>query len=330
MTTTWKDIKLATLQKMFSSNGTAIQADSSTAEYIYAMPQAANEALQMLATAGKFIVKKYEALIMAYANLIGDTAGFKEYYIQGAVQNLTFSAAGTHSLYLKVRGHLTVSISYPYMVHDETTDEDSVELFEETISVNKDEYTPIKRILSNPDNDVVTVVISSDYPANVKNVALYAEKFETLYDEDDNPIYDKVPEYEKFIKFKMDDLLEDFYQLYEIYYEVPKEPHYLQISSYYQEADKTLVLKRDDPGVYSVYYKAYPQRITLDTPDDYELVLDPEVAVLLPLYMASQLYKDDDNSVSSVYRNEWEVAFERLSQSSSAPHKEEFVSESGW
>lgn len=80
--TTWKDIKLATLQKMFSSNGTTIQADSSTAEYIYAMPQAANEALQLLATAGKFIVKTLEIDVKPYANLIGDTAGFKEYYIQ--------------------------------------------------------------------------------------------------------------------------------------------------------------------------------------------------------------------------------------------------------
>jgi hypothetical protein len=68
----------------------------------------------------------------------------------------------------------------------------------------------------------------------------------------------------------------------------------------------------------------------LDTPDDYELALDPEVATLLPMYMASQLYKDDDNSISTVYRNEWEVAFERLSQNSNAPHKEEFTSESGW
>jgi hypothetical protein len=48
------------------------------------------------------------------------------------------------------------------------------------------------------------------------------------------------------------------------------------------------------------------------------------------MYMASQLYKDDDNSISTVYRNEWEVAFERLSQNSNAPHKEEFTSESGW
>jgi len=328
--TTWKDIKLATLQKMFSSNGTTIQADSSTAEYIYAMPQAANEALQLLATAGKFIVKTLEIDVKPYANLIGDTAGFKEYYIQGEGHNMTFSAKGCHSLYLKVRGHANVSISYPYIVHDEETGEDEVQLYEEVIEVNNKEYASIKRILDNPDNDVVTVVVEALFPTNVKNIALYAEKFEVTYDENENPVYNNVPDYERFIKYHMNKLLEDFYQLYEIYYEGPDKPYYLQVSSYYQEADKTLVLQRSEPGTYTVYYKAYPSHITLDTPDDYELALDPEVATLLPMYMASQLYKDDDNSISTVYRNEWEVAFERLSQNSNAPHKEEFTSESGW
>ncbi len=325
--TTWKDIKLATLQKMFSSNGTTIQADSSTAEYIYAMPQAANEALQLLSTAGKFIVKSYEILLRSYDNLIGDAAGFKNYYIPGTDNELTFSAP-CHSIYLRVQGNATVNISYSYTVtEDDVTTE---ETYSEDISVDSTGFSTIKRIVDNPDENDVTVTITSDYPCNVKNVCLYAEKFEITYDEDENPIYDSVPDYERFIKFRMNELVDDFYQLYEIYVEKEGRPYYLQISNYYQEADKTLVLQRSEPGAYTVYYKAYPTQITLDTSDDYELPLDPEVVVLMPLYMASQLYKDDDNSISTVYRNEWEVAFERLSQNSNAPRREEFVSESGW
>ena len=79
-----------------------------------------------------------------------------------------------------------------------------------------------------------------------------------------------------------------------------------------------------------MYYKKYPQSITSETEDDYEFILDPEVAALIPLYMASQLYKDDDNAIATVYRNEFEVAFERLTQFAEVPRKEEFVSESGW
>lgn len=328
--TTWKDIKLATLQKMFSSNGTTIQADSSTAEYIYAMPQAANEALQLLSTAGKFIVKTHEIILQPYKNLIGDNTGFKDYYIAGAGDVLTFAASGSHSLYMKVQGNATVNISYTYLAQDDEEEEPTEHEYTESIEIASSEYVQVKRIFDNPDNNTVTVTVESEYPAYVRNVALYAEKFKVEYDEEENPIYDAVPDYERFIRFQMNKICDDFYQLYEIYYEGDSKPYYLQVSSYYQEADKTLVLQRSEPGIYTVYYKAYPQQITLETPDDYELVLDPEVAALLPMYMASQLYKDDDNSISTVYRNEFEVAFDRLSQSSNAPHKEEFVSESGW
>ena len=59
---TWGQIKYAALQKMFSITGSAttIPTDSSTMEYINAMPQAANEALQLLSTAGKLIIKEYQ------------------------------------------------------------------------------------------------------------------------------------------------------------------------------------------------------------------------------------------------------------------------------
>ena len=326
--TTWKDIKLATLQKMFSSNGTTIQADSSTAEYVNSMPQAANEALQLLSTAGKFIIKSKEIFIKPYSNLLGDTVGFKTYELSSISDVLNFQAAGCHSLYFRVSGNVTITISYHYK---EVVDEEVVEqTYEEVIELNAKEYTKVKRILENPDNDVVTLTITSPYPANIQNVCFYAEKFEPEYDEEENPVYDSVPDYERFIKFKMNELVEDFYQLYELYIEKEAKPYYLQISSYYQEADKTLVLQRSEPGLYTVYYKAYPTQITLDTPDEYEFPLDPEVVALIPLYMASQLYKDDDLSTSTIYRNEFSAAFDLLKQNANAPHKEEFESESGW
>ena len=53
----WVDIKLATLQKMFASDGSAIPSDESTNDYISAMPYVANEGIQMLASAGKYLVK---------------------------------------------------------------------------------------------------------------------------------------------------------------------------------------------------------------------------------------------------------------------------------
>ena len=47
---TWYDIKLATLQKLFSADGDTLVNDETTRDYLAAMPQAANEALQLIVT----------------------------------------------------------------------------------------------------------------------------------------------------------------------------------------------------------------------------------------------------------------------------------------
>ena len=72
MSVTWKDIKYTTLQKMFSITGASkeIPNDSASMEYINAMPQACNEALQLLSTAGKFIIKEFQYLNFPMENLL--------------------------------------------------------------------------------------------------------------------------------------------------------------------------------------------------------------------------------------------------------------------
>lgn len=72
--------------------------------------------------------------------------------------------------------------------------------------------------------------------------------------------------------------------------------------------DRFLLVPQTWCGEYEVWYDALPPRITAQTPDDTVLPLDDDAAVILPLYMASQLYKDDDSSAAAIYRNEFEVA----------------------
>jgi len=55
--------------------------------------------------------------------------------------------------------------------------------------------------------------------------------------------------------------------------------------------------------------------ITRATPDGYEFKLDNKGVELLPLYMASQLYKDEDVGLASIYRNEFEVGREQFLRS---------------
>ena len=321
--TTWKDIKLATLQKMFSSNGTTIQVDSSTQEYIYSMPQAANEGLQLLSTAGKFIVKPWTVNNFPCRNLLGE-----QYKNLRYVGEATFKVTGARSYYFEALGtNITCTLtieaqdgtSTPVVIPIHTPDDETPHAGIDSQS----DYSVFKGLIPNENKKEVTLKFSSDYPYNLRNICFYGEKFAAVKD---------IPDYQEFLKFNLKELIEDFYQLSEsdIYLEQNNSPSYLAASNYYQEANNTLVIPRKDTGVYTVYYKAYPGEITLSTPDDYELTLDPEVASILPLYMASQLYKDDDNAIATVYRNEFEVARESLSQKARVSKREEFISESGW
>ena len=65
-------------------------------------------------------------------------------------------------------------------------------------------------------------------------------------------------------------------------------------------------------GTLSLVYYAYPALLKPDSPDDTEIPLDVDAAVLIPLYIASELYKDDDNSLATMYRNQFETGLESL------------------
>ena len=310
---TWKDIKYATLQKMFSITGsqTEIPSDSATMEYVNAMPQACNEALELLATAGKFIIKEYMYFNYPFDNLLKDAA-FKTETIVNDTK--TYESIGAQSYYFKIQG--TPKSCKLFIGGEEVTDF-------EVDNVNFVVYKGNVPYTGEEEDTTVRLIIEADSPVFVSNVCFYGCKFASD---------DVVPQYENFIRLELSKILPDFYQLApaELYSLGYTGNDYIVADKYFQEADKTLVIPREKQGIYIIHYRAYPQFITLDTPDEEEMALDPEVAAIIPLYMASQLYKDDDLSTSTVYRNEWEVAFEKLSQGALVPKKEKFIPSSGW
>jgi len=190
---TWKELKLITLQKVFAVSDGKMAEDDTTREYLTAMPGAANEGLDLLATAGRFLKKQ---MILR-------------------------------------------------QVQEEAEAEPGV----------------IRRVLTG-----------------------------------------KAVE-----RYDMETLTEDYYGLDAdgVYRE--DGSGYRQASDWSMEAGRYLILPGDRTGQWTVYYNAYPRRMTAETADSYELPLYPEMASLLPLYMASQLYKDDELGVAVQYRNEFEV-----------------------
>lgn len=80
------------------------------------------------------------------------------------------------------------------------------------------------------------------------------------------------------------------------------------------EGDTVLVIPGNVAGIYTLWYAAYPQTITQETDDTMELDLPPEAAVLVPLYLAAELYKEDELAMATVFRNEFEDGLEKLRQ----------------
>ena len=307
---TWEEIKIATLQKMFATDGNAIGNDSATLNYVAAMPHVANEALQLLATSGKFILKKFEIAHTPIDNLLSESISYPVHKLVSGSEEFTYS--GAKSYYLEFYGKGTLKI---YV--------DSV--LSETITLTSPtKFTAYKGLISNTDKEV-KLEISCFFPCAFKNVAMYEATFETATD---------VQSFGEKIKYDVKSIVEDFYMFdnQEVYFEGDglNDSRYLKMSDFLQEGTNTIVIDRNRPGAYTFYYKAYPPQITQLTLDAYELPLDSEVAVLLPLYMASALYRDDDAGAAIGYRNEFEIARELLTGNNPATSSEKFVSESGW
>lgn len=307
---TWEEIKIATLQKMFATDGNAIGNDSATLNYVAAMPHVANEALQLLATSGKFILKKLEIAHTPVDNLLSEYQSMVVHKLTSGSEE--FITTGAKSYYLEFFGKGTLNI---YV--------DSV--LTETITLTSPtKFTAYKGLISNTDKEV-KLEISCFFPCAFKNVALYEATFETAND---------VQSFAEKIKYDAKTLVEDFYMFdnMEVYFEGDgiDDSRYMKMSDFLQESTNIIVIDRNRPGAYTFYYKAYPPQITQSTLNTYELPLDREVAILLPLYMASALYRDDDAGAAIGYRNEFEIARELLTGNNPATSTEKFISESGW
>ena len=320
MAITWKDIKYTTLQKMFSVSGsqTNIPNDSATMEYVNAMPAACNEALELLVTAGKFIIKEYQYINFPMDNLLGKDT-FKTYTVVN--ETVEFASEKAKSYYFKIAGKAAsckLFVGEHEVVDFFPSDEEGVDY--RPFRVFKGNV-PFPEDTEEGEDLTVRLVTEATSPVNLSNVCFYDCVFED----------GEVPPYERYIRIKMNEVLDDFYQIAPAeLYTLGNGDEYIVADDYYQEADKTLVIPRDKPGIYLIHYRAYPQQITLATPDDYEFSLDPDVAALIPMYMASQIYMDDDPSIATSYRNYFEVGRDALSNGALVPKKEKFVTSSRW
>lgn len=83
-------------------------------------------------------------------------------------------------------------------------------------------------------------------------------------------------------------------------------------------------------GTVRIFYNAAPNRITEKTKNSFRLPLAEDCNVLIPLYIAGELYKDDDMGMATSYMNEFESRLSGLGKNESGVNSGSFTSVTGW
>lgn len=308
----WGECKLYALQKIDPAVKN-LTPTNATKDYLNAIVPSANRGLQDLCTAGKFITKSIEILQEEPKNILADPIGKLEIFTYDGTE-LAFSADGATSYYFEITKDGEVAIL--------VGDEEALKIQGSSFEFDGT-FKAFKGFIPNDDKKLVTLKFGGKYRHKLRNVALYNAKFANEAD-----IWDFVSEK----RYDMRKMVSDFYKL--VKKDIVLESGYSKVrykktTDYFWEGDSTLVLDGLKEGNYKIHYYAYPKEITQSTEDSTELALDPEVAAVLPLYIASELLEDDDSSMAYYVRQQYEEAKKRLAPTRNIG-KAQFIDVNGW
>lgn len=311
---TYKDLKINVLQKVGDSrniiNG-EIVLNTSTQTYIAQMPNLLQEALRIVSTYGRYIVKYIDIVNYPIESVL--PTNMREIYsIQD--ENMEVTGDNGKAYYFEVCGKAEIDI----YVGDE--------LISTLINEFTDGFKVFKGKLINPEGKPVKIDFRANYPYLVKNIAIYDVNFEN-----DEKVYDNV----EYKRYNLRELTDDFYSLKKN--DMPHEAginvvSYENNTDYHWEGDDVLVLDNNQKGIWRVYYNAYPQVIPADIDDETEIDVLPEVLSIIPFYIAGQLLMSEDEDYSTERLNEFESRRMELMQVKDNPssYNKEFENTVGW
>lgn len=311
---TYKELKIDVLQKVGDSRNVQngiITSNTSTNNYVSQIPNLLREVLNIVSTAGRYIVKYVDIVNTPIKSGLYDS--MREIYsITNEDMEVTLEKAKAY--YFEMFGSGTVEL----YVGDTLT-----ETFTNSATTT---FTVYKGKITNDDEEEVTLLFKAQYPYSVRNIALYDIEFET-----DATVYDNID----YKRYDMRDLVEDFYNL-----KVNDMPYqagvnivaYQNNSEYHWEGDSVLVLDNNKTGIWRVYYNSYPQDITSDITDSTVINVLPEVAAILPFYIAGQLLMSEDEDYSTERLNEFENRRLELTKVKEQPssYNYQFENTTGW
>ena len=92
----------------------------------------------------------------------------------------------------------------------------------------------------------------------------------------------------------------------------------------------TLYVPAKFKGSISVPYYAYAQQIPEDANDDFQIQMYPECLDLIPIYIASRLYYEDDNTLSVYYLNQYNATKEGIAARADTSPYLQYANTTGW
>lgn len=300
MNYTWGDIQILAIKKMFLNNVPLLVSDLPDMRtdrkyqlYLNAMPEAANEGLLRLMSKGKPLVKKY-TLTYDVPDDIFDYQSFNTSYVKDT--DLIINGIVSHAYYFEINNDAIIKIQKL------DTEWVTIQTINHIASV-AGSYEVYKGLIDNTEEKEIRIIFeANEYLYSVRNIALYNVKFKT-----EEEIFNNT----KKQRYDLKELIADFYTVMSVEYE--KEERKGQYNSDYTlEEDGILIIDSKRKGNFIITYKAYPTKITLNTQDSYKFTIPSEMIAILPLYIVSQLYKDDDISQATQYRNEFEIELENI------------------
>lgn len=123
-------------------------------------------------------------------------------------------------------------------------------------------------------------------------------------------------------KYNLNNIIPNFKRIYQIVYDGKNKPNW------YVEGNNVLVINdwNPDNGDITIYYEKYLDLITSSTRASTKIDLDNQLVSLIPLYIAGELYKEDDIQLSTIYMNEFITNVSNITGKDFNPNPTEVIS----
>lgn len=160
----------------------------------------------------------------------------------------------------------------------------------------------------------ITLRFSGDYPFYVRNVAFYDVEFPSTQEVGDITEYDL-------------SLIVDRFASVELPMTKNGVPYHPEDPRTALVGGKLLRIPNSERGTFEIVCEVYPPRYTSSSGDGAEIPLDPDIAELVPLLVASYIWLDDEPEKAARYKNLYDLAAREIPKHPKISH---CIDRKGW